>query len=251
MTLRLLYSTFSILALALLPAATAFGQEAEESEPILTGRIVGKTYISPTGAFKIDIPVLPELGGDVSDTPFVVTFEDDVNTHISIACFQMDAEQRWQNETRGRKDYLIWFFANMVQADFESRYPGAKIESARFNASLQDGALFTFNLLPGGSVFERKVLIAETDNPPVAKRGNLLFVKNEHVFILSLELAEKVLERSTYSKTPAQEDEILRNRLMDLLNKMSFTPPKKAAGSPAAASKPAPAAPPAATKSSK
>ena len=70
----------------------------------LAGKIEGKTYVSPTGQFRVQIPVLPELGGDVSDTPNVVTFQDDFNVYISIAAFQQDATQRWENSTRGAKD---------------------------------------------------------------------------------------------------------------------------------------------------
>ena len=51
----------------------------------LEGKIEGKSYVSPTGTFKVVIPVLPELGGDITDTPNVVTFQDDFNVHVSIA----------------------------------------------------------------------------------------------------------------------------------------------------------------------
>jgi hypothetical protein len=42
---------------------------------------------------------------------------------------------------------------------------------------------------------------------PVAKRGNQLFVKNGHIFVISIELTERVLERTTYKKTAAEEDD--------------------------------------------
>jgi hypothetical protein len=54
-------------------------------------------------------------------------------------------------------------------------------------------------------------------------------VRNERVYIISIELAEKVLERSTWDKKPPQEDEILTKRLLDLLAKISYTSPPKAA----------------------
>src|SRR5512137_2043659 len=78
--------------------------------PALQGKVEGKRYVSPTGIFKVTIPVLPELGGDITDTPNVVTFQDDFNVHVSIAAFPQDATQRWENSTRGTKDYLIYFF---------------------------------------------------------------------------------------------------------------------------------------------
>src|SRR5437764_450089 len=102
--------------LALLCAAIALAAKGQDAPagPALVGKIEGRTYISPTGQFKVTIPVLPELGGDVTDTPNVVTFQDDFNLHVSIAAFQQDATQRWEMSTRGLKDYLIYFFSNYV-----------------------------------------------------------------------------------------------------------------------------------------
>src|SRR3954467_7703026 len=88
----------------------------------LEGKIEGKTYVSPTGMFKVTIPVLPELGGDITDTPNVVTFQDDFNVHVSIATFPQDATQRWELSTRGLKDYLTFFFTNYVLSDFKQAF---------------------------------------------------------------------------------------------------------------------------------
>ncbi len=248
MILRALLALTSLAAL-LAPIAPAFAQDDAGEEATIHGQISGKTYIAPSGAYRVEIPVLPELGGAVTDTPHEATFQDDINTNIRISHFPLDAQLRWENETRGRKEFLIWFFANAIQAKFEQLYPGAKIESARFNAGLHDGALFTFNTLPGGSAFEERSSIGENETPVVAKRGNLLFVKNEHIYIVSIELAERVLERSTYKKASADEDEILRGRLSELLSKMSFAAAKKPApAKPAAAPNKAPAAPAAPSK---
>jgi hypothetical protein len=222
MILRTLASLSLVLALTAAPIVA----QSEAEEVPLVGRVEGKRYVSPTGAYSVEIPVLFELGGFITDTDTVVTFRDGLSVHASIACFPMDATQRWEHETRGRKEYLIAFFTNFVQFDFQQQFPGAEVQSAKFLPSVQDGALLAFNLLPGGTMFADRVILAAGDEPPVAKRGNLLFVKNEHVFILSIELAERVLERTTWDKKPAEEDDILRKRLMDLLGKMSFpTPP--------------------------
>jgi len=188
----------------------------------LAGRVEGTSYLAPSGSFKIAIPVLPELGGRIVDTPEVVTFEDDFNSHASIACFKMDATQRWEHETRGRKDYLIWFFTNFVQTDFQERFPGSRIESAKFIPSIEGGALLTYNLLPGGTMFRGRASYIETEIPQEAKRGNVLFMKDGFVYVLSIELAEKALERLTYNKTVAEEDELLRKRLLELLGRMTF-----------------------------
>ncbi|MFM9080530.1 MAG: hypothetical protein ACKOTE_10445, partial [Opitutaceae bacterium] len=97
----------SRLPAALILSLACLGTLAQAQD--LAGRIEGKSYVSPTGQFRVQIPVLPELGGDVTDTPNVVTFQDDFNVYVSIAAFQQDATQRWENSTRGTKDYLIYF----------------------------------------------------------------------------------------------------------------------------------------------
>jgi len=182
-------------------------------------------YSSATGLFKMAIPVLPELGGDITDTPNVVTFQDDFNVHVSIAAFPQDATQRWELSTRGLKDYLIYFFSNFVLADFKQSFEGVQIESAKFIPGTQDGALLTYLLLPGGTMFGDRVPQLTADRIPVAKRGNMLFVKSGHIFVISIELAERVIEGKTYQKTAAEEDEILRQRLLDILNKIQFAKP--------------------------
>lgn len=196
--------------------------------PGLRGRIEGRTYISPTGVFKVAIPVLPELGGRVSDTDNVVTFEDAFNTHVSIAAFQHDATQRWELSTRGMQDYLVYFFANFVIADFRQVFEGVRHEGAKYGPlpGLPDGALVAYLLIPGGTMFTRKVpQVGRDGTPPVAKRGNLLFVKNGHTFVISIELAERVIEGKAYTKTTAEEDEILLQRLEGVVAKMQFAQP--------------------------
>ena len=199
----------------------AHGQEA--ADPSLAGRVEGKNYVSPTGAFRVSIPVLPELGGSISDTPNVVTFQDQFNTHVSIAAFQQDATQRWEMSTRGLKDYLIYFFSNFVLPDFKQAFEGTQIESAKFSPGLLDGALITIILLPGGSMFADKIPKYDDGRIAVAKRGNLLFVKNGHIFVISTELAERVIEGKTYSKTTAEEDDLLRRRLNDIVDRIQFS----------------------------
>ena len=207
------------LTLALICSATLALVASAQS---LEGKVEGKTYISPTGTFKVSIPVLPELGGDITDTPNVVTFQDDFNTHVSIAAFPQDATQRWENSTRGVKDYLIYFFSNFVLSDFKQTFEGVQIESAKFVPGTMEGALLTYLLVPGGTMFADRVPQLSVTKVPVAKRGNLLFVRGGHVFVISTELAERVIEGKSYSKTTAEEDELLRNRLLDMLSKISF-----------------------------
>lgn len=198
-----------------------WGQEGPA--PQLVGKVEGRTYVSPTGQFKVTIPVLPELGGTITDTPNVVTFQDEFNVHVSIAAFPQDATQRWEMSTRGLKDYLVYFFSNFVLADFKANFDGVQIESAKFIPNMMEGALITNLLVPGGTMFPNRVPnLGASDRIPVAKRGNLLFVRNGHVFVISTELAERVIEGSAYSKTTAQEDEILVQKLNDIVGKMQL-----------------------------
>jgi hypothetical protein len=213
---------FLLLAAGALVPATVSAQNAE-----LAGKLEGDTYVSATGEFKVPLPVLRELGGTITDTENVVTFTDSYNTHISIACFPQDALQRWEFETRGRRDYLLYFFTDFVLADFARRFPGSTIESARFIPDLMEGALVTYALLPGGSYFEPKdSALGPPANKVTAKRGTLLFVRNGHVFVLSTELAERAIQRSTYQATPEKENAQLTGRLTELVGRLVFPGPK-------------------------
>lgn len=206
----------------------------EAATPSLAGRVDGNTYVSPTGIFRVTIPVLPELGGEITDTRNVVTFQDDFNVHVSIAAFPQDATQRWELSTRGIKEYLIYFFSNFVLADFKESFEGVQLESAKFLPSVMEGGLLTYITIPGGTMFAARVpRFGAMDRLPVAKRGNLLFVQNGHIFVLSTELAERVIEGRAYSKTTEEEDELLRLRLLDVVGKMEFARPPAAASEPA------------------
>jgi hypothetical protein len=210
--------------------AAASGLEAAEPAPpdpahALAGTVAGGVYSSPTGAFKIEVPVLAELGGVIRDTNNVVTFHDGFGLQISIGAFVHDATLRWQLSTRGTKDYLVYFFKTYVLEDFKKFCPGTETESAGFSPDLFDGSLFTFILLPGGSVFYEPPAFGPPGTPPVAKRGNLLFIKNGVTFVISTELSERVTEGSRYNKSQQEEDGILRKRLQNIASNMQFTIP--------------------------
>jgi len=198
--------------------------------PSLLGHMEGEVYVSPTGEFRIPTPVLPELGGVITDTDNVVTFSDSFNTHLSIACFPMDASQKWELDTRSRRDYLLYFFTTFVLTDFQGRFPGSAIESARFLPDMLDGALITFSLLPGGSSFETKnsIVDAPPANPVTAKRGTMLFIRNHFIYVISTELAERATQRSTYHKTVEEENTQLSEQLINLSGRFVFAGGKTA-----------------------
>ncbi len=202
-----------------LAVATAAAQEA----PSLAGSIESDVYVSPTGAYKIKIPVLPALGGVVRDTDKVVTFRDNFGLQVSVGAFPQDATQKWELSTRGIKDYLIYFFSNLVLPDFRQFCPGTHAESAGFSADLLDGTLFTYILMPGGSMFNPPTVLGASESPPVAKRGNMLFIHNGFTFVISTELSERVTEGKSFNKTPEEENKMLRDRLVGLAARMEFT----------------------------
>jgi hypothetical protein len=221
----------------------------EEADHIM-GVVEDDQYISPTRAFRVTIPVIPELGGQINDNANVVTFQDAFGEHASIGCFPMNDNLRAEETKRGsRKEFLVWFFQNFIQADFARSVPGASAESnARFINGTQGGTFFAQLLLPNGSVFAERVFIFPPRPQHVAKRGNFIFVNNDNIYVLSMELSERVFEFSTYNKTAAEEEEMLRNRLTELLGYITFTPrPASAppAGDTTAPVKIAPATPPA------
>lgn len=214
---------------ALLMAGTASATLAQPVPQVLQGTMEGGVYTSPTGAFKMIAPVLPELGGTVHDTDVVVTFKDSFGLQVTVAAIQQDATQRWEMSTQSIRDYLIYFFKNYVLRDFEAVCPGAKLESAGFSADYMDGSIFTYVLLPGGSMFGGREAFTTDPNPPIAKRGNLCFVKNGFVFVISTELSERITEGTKYHKTTEEENLILRSRLVDVVKKIEFLKPAAAA----------------------
>lgn len=190
----------------------------------LYGSLKSDHYVAPGGIYSVRVPVLPDLGGEITDTESVVTFDDTVGTHISLASFPLDMSQRWDLTEKGLRDYLASFYVTYVLKDFQDRFPGSKAESTLFVPELMDGSLMGFALLPGGSAFASQLTInvVPDEPPPVAKRGNLLFVREERIYIISIELAERVTQRRFFKKTPEEENIILRDRLIQFVGRIQF-----------------------------
>jgi hypothetical protein len=74
-------------------------------------------------------------------------------------------------------------------------------------------------------MFDSPPVFGPRTTPAVAKRGNLLFVRNGFTFVISTELSEKVTEGSQWKSTPQEENQILRSRLVDIIKKMVFIKP--------------------------
>lgn len=193
----------------------------------LYGVIKRETYIAPGEAYRVALPVLPELGGQVSDTENVVTFSDDISTHISIASFPLDAGQLWEITDHGKRAFLTSFYTTQVMRDFQQRFPGSSLESTLFSPDLLEGAVIGFALLPGGSSFAKALTVPGINPPPppVAKRGNLLFVRGGRIFIVSMELAERVTQPTQFHKSVEEENALLRDRLIRFTNRIRFPAP--------------------------
>jgi len=228
MRIRLL---FSLLAGIL----TVWSLRAQESQPeALFGSVEQSVYYSASGLFSVPVPVIPELGGRISDTANVVTFSDQFTMHVSIAAYPLEASHLRELETRGKKDYLMRFFTDLILPEFRQNRPGTRVESARFIASVQGGSVLLYSLIPGGSMFPHRLVNFFADAPaPVAKRGNLLFIHGDTLYILSSELAERAIEGSCYTLTTPEEDELLRTRLLKIAQSMQFAPPAPAPATPA------------------
>ncbi len=227
-----------LLTLLALLAAPLLAQP--DDAPSLLGQIdENNIYTSPDGFFRIQIPVLAELDGTVQDSSITTTFRDPYGVHISIGSLPLNAEYRAELDKRGRKDFLAWLFAQHVQPEYQKAFPGATAESAKYLATTQDGTLLVMNLLPGGTAFRDRIILAAGEPVPVAKRGSLVFLKNDRVVIITTELYERILKRDTFKKTPDEEDAILRKRLLELLAKMTF--PTTVPSTPAATAAPVPA----------
>jgi hypothetical protein len=194
----------------------------------LYGTLKRDSYFAPGGIYSVQVPVLPELGGEITDTDSVVTFDDSVSTHISLASFPLDMSQKWDLTEKGLRDYLSYFYVTFVLSDFQTRFPGTKAETTLFIPELMDGSLMGFALLPGGSAFASQLAMSGgPDEPaPVAKRGNLLFVRSERIYVISIELAERVTQRKFFNKTPEEENAILRERLIQFTGRIHFPAPK-------------------------
>ncbi len=212
----------SLLAFSTLLLFTSMMVSAQPTAE-LYGSIEGNNYISPNRSYSIQIPILPELGGTIEDTPTAVVFRDAYNVHVSIGAFPQDASQRWELSTTGLQEYLPKYFSTYVMPDFVGMFPGSKVESAAFAPNQFGGALLCFTLMPGGSMFLPEVGSLGTDAPvPVAKRGNLVFIYNHTVYVISVELAERVIVGTMYSKTTEEEDAILKKRLQEIVSTMRF-----------------------------
>ncbi len=193
-------------------------------DSVLKGRLEHNRYVAPSGSYSISLPVQIELGGTVTDTAEVVTFQDDFRIHASVACFRLGSSQERERQTRGLRDYLVWFFRQHVQTQFDRRFPGATIDEARYLPEVLGGALIVYNSLPNGSMFMKQMALPDAGaRPPPARRGNILFIEQKHLYVVSLELAKLQAEATSSPLVSAEEQrEILREELLGMVGRITF-----------------------------
>lgn len=215
------------------PAATPIEGPAPATAPRLLGRIDGERYIAPGDTYSVPVPVLHGDNATVIDNGEIVVFKDKVATLLTIAAFRMPPVARWEYETTPPKDYLIAFFRDNILRDYAHEFPGSNIESARFLPEIFGGALVAFTLLPDGSVFTPATPRAPTAPPLIAKRGHFVFVRDGRVFVVAVELAERVTRSEGPALSIAEEDQVLFDRLVTVLTAMRFGHDAIATPSPA------------------
>jgi len=193
-------------------------------DSVLMGKMVENRYTAPSGSYSITLPIQLELGGVVTDTKDVVTFQDEFRIHASIACFKMGSSHQREIQTRGRRDFLISFFREQVHTQFKRRFPGAEIDEARYMPEVLGEALLVYNTLPDGSMFSDQTSVSSSqDSVVLVKRGNLLFLKDQHLYVISVELAKFLLGDKDSPKFSEEEKRaLLRKELLDLAGRITF-----------------------------
>ncbi len=188
----------------------------------LQGRIVDFRYYSPGDVYSVAVPVLHGDKAEIKDNGEIVVFKDDRATLLTIAAFAMPRIAQWEYETSEPREYLIDFFRDNILRDYRREFPGSTIEDARFIPEIFDGALVGFALLPGGSAFAVPPSTAPTAPTAAAKRAHLVFVRNRHIFVVAIELAEHVTRPPGFEATDADENRILFDRLLTVVDAMRF-----------------------------
>ena len=193
----------------------------------LSGQVADGIYCAPSGAYTVPVPLLHGEAAVIMDTDTVVVFKDKRSVLLTLAAFPMPAFEQWEYRTQGPRDYLIAFFRDNILRDYTKAFPESRVESVKFIPDYNGGTLLAYTLMPGGSAFDPDPAAAaqEGHTPAVAKRGHLVFVRNNRVFVLAIELAERVTQQSQYTLTTADEDRALLDRLATVVTAMKIPAP--------------------------
>lgn len=216
----LAYALFSATPVAVAQPASAATEPAAAPETTkLSGQILDGLYLAPSGAYAVPMPILQGEAAVVMDTDTVVVFRDKQSVLLTIAAFPMPALAQWEHHSQGPRDYLIAFFRDNILRDYTNAFPASRVESVKFVPDYNGGTLLTYTLMPGGSAFDPDPVAVAQEGyvPAVAKRGHLVFVRDRRVFVLAIELAERVTKQSQYNWSTAEEDRVLLDRLATVI----------------------------------
>ncbi len=217
------------------PAPTATAPAPEHK---LHGRIEAERYFAPGDLYSVPLPVFHGTDSAVMDTAEIVVFKDKVSTLLTIAAFKMPAYEKWRFEGMEPKEYLYEFFRDNILRDYRHEFPESSIESARYLPEVFAGAMVAFTRMPGGSAFASPPPANPLAPAPVAKRGHLVFIRNGYIYVVAIELAERVTQPATYKLTTQEEDRLLFGRLATVLEALRFGPDiKPSTTAPSAADK--------------
>ena len=236
LTALLVSSVFGALPVPAAPPSIQPEPAATPETTKLSGQVQDGIYRAPSGAYAVPMPVLHGDAAVIMDTDTVVVFKDKRSVLLTIAAFPMPAIAQWEFEAQGPRDYLIAFFRDNILRDYTSAFPESRVENVKFIPDYNGGTLLIYTLMPGGSAFDHDpaAVAQEGYAPAVAKRGHLVFVKDKLVFVLAIELAERVTKQSQYSLSSIEEDRILLDRLVTVITALQIP------ASPAATPAPAP-----------
>jgi len=213
------------------PAATQPPSGSESSVPAparkLFGRVEDERYHAPGDVYSVAVPVFHGADAVIMDTPEIVVFKDKVSTLLTIAAFKMPDIAKLQFEGMEPREYLITFFRDNILRDYRHEFPESTIESARFLPDIFAGAMVSFTLMPGGSAFAAPSPASPLAPAPVAKRGHLVFVRNGYIYVVAIELAERVTQPATYKLTKPEEDRLLFDQLVTVLGALRYGPDVK------------------------
>lgn len=218
-------------------AATTSASDNDTPPEPLQGRIENGRYHAPGNVFSVAVPVLHGDKTAIMDNGEIVVFKDKVATLLTIASFSLPPFEKWQHDTTPPRDYLIQMFRENILRDYATEFPGSSIENARFIPGFQGGTLAAFTLMPGGSAFEPATPPPAGTPAPAAKRGHLVFVRDDRVFVFAIELAERVTQGAEYKLTTEEEDRMLFGRLITVVATTRFGPDEEPSGIEAAAGK--------------
>jgi|GEM_PF-263611 len=198
----------------------------------LHGRIEAERYFAPGDLYSVPLPVFHGTDSAVMDTAEIVVFKDKVSTLLTIAAFKMPAYEKWRFEGMEPKEYFIEFFRDSILRDYRHEFPESSIESARYLPEVFAGAMVAFTRMPGGSAFVPPPPANPLAPAPVAKRGHLVFIRNGYIYVVAIELAERVTQPTAYKLTTQEEDRLLFGRLVTVLEALRFGPEVQAAPIP-------------------